>query len=105
MAWSQCMTTIPRGLLNVTLIEPPCTERYARWCERSANQLMISLLLDLIPKYTVEAVGGRFSCILQMQIREKNMPFYEEWIRESELQIKVFDCTQRAVIGWKGKEK
>ena len=26
--------------------EPPCTERYARWCERSANQLMISLLLD-----------------------------------------------------------
>lgn len=59
----------------------------------------------LIPKYTVEAVGGRFSCILQMQIREKNMPFYEEWIRESELQIKVFDCTQRAVIGWKGKEK
>ena len=61
--------------------------------------------LFLIPKYTVEAVGGRFSCILQMQIREKNMPFYEEWIRESELQIKVFDCTQRAVIGWKGKEK
>ena len=41
------MTTIPRGLLNVKLIEPPCTERYARWCERSANQLMISLLLDL----------------------------------------------------------
>ena len=30
------MTTIPRGLLNVKLIEPPCTERYARWCERSA---------------------------------------------------------------------
>ena len=48
MAWSQCMTTIPRGLLNVKLIEPPCTERYARWCERSANQLMISLLLDYI---------------------------------------------------------
>ena len=40
------MTTIPRGLLNVKLIEPPFTERYARWCERSANQLMISLLLD-----------------------------------------------------------
>ena len=29
-------------------IEPPCTERYARWCERSAAQLMVSLLLDLI---------------------------------------------------------
>ena len=26
--------------------ESPCTERYARWCERSASQLMISLLLD-----------------------------------------------------------
>ena len=28
------------------MIEPPCTERYARWCERSATQLMGSLLLD-----------------------------------------------------------
>ena len=28
------------------IIEPPCTERYARWCERSATQLMGSLLLD-----------------------------------------------------------
>jgi hypothetical protein len=27
-------------------IEPPYTERYVRWCERSANQLMVSLLLD-----------------------------------------------------------
>ena len=48
MAWSQCMTTIPRGLLNVKLIEPPCTERYARWCERSkiSHFLRNFLLLD-----------------------------------------------------------
>ena len=26
--------------------EPPYTERYVRWCERSATQLMGSLLLD-----------------------------------------------------------
>ena len=51
------MTTIPRGLLNVKLIEPPCTERYARWCERSANQLMISLLLDWAEGYYVSTVG------------------------------------------------
>ena len=29
------------------MIEPPCTDRYARWCERTANQLMVSFLLDL----------------------------------------------------------
>jgi len=29
------LTTTPRGVLLVKLIEPPCTERYARWCERS----------------------------------------------------------------------
>lgn len=23
------------------MIEPPCTERYARWCERSATQLRL----------------------------------------------------------------
>ncbi|MBB6023518.1 hypothetical protein HNR77_004619, partial [Paenibacillus sp. JGP012] len=27
-------------------VEPPYTERYVRWCERSATQLMGSLLLD-----------------------------------------------------------
>lgn len=29
-------------------VEPPYTERYVRWCERSATLLMGSLLLDLI---------------------------------------------------------
>ena len=28
-------TTMPQGVLHVKLIEPPCTERYARRCERS----------------------------------------------------------------------
>ena len=28
------------------VFEPPCTERYARWCERSTAQIMSSLLLD-----------------------------------------------------------
>ena len=28
------------------MIEPPCTDRYARWCERSADLLRVSLLLD-----------------------------------------------------------
>ena len=27
-------------------IEPPYTEPYVRWCERSTSQLMASLLLD-----------------------------------------------------------
>ena len=36
------------------MIEPPCTEPYARWCERSATQLMGSLLLDL-PYFTFSA--------------------------------------------------
>ena len=39
---------ISKGVLLVKLIELPCTERYARWCERSANQLMISQLLNSI---------------------------------------------------------
>ena len=28
-------TTTPKGVSLVKLIEPPCTGRYARWCERS----------------------------------------------------------------------
>ena len=33
--WFQCEITTPKRVLLVKLIEPPCTERYARWCERS----------------------------------------------------------------------
>ena len=46
------------------MIEPPCTERYARWCERSATQLMGSLLLDFGGQgwiRTIEVVDGRFT--------------------------------------------
>ena len=28
------------------VFEPPCTERYARWCERSVGKLITYLLLD-----------------------------------------------------------
>ncbi len=33
-------------MLLVKLIEPPCTERYARWCERSVGEIIAYLLLD-----------------------------------------------------------
>ena len=38
-------------MLLVKLIEPPCTERYARWCERSGNLVKfpsysIAILMD-----------------------------------------------------------
>ena len=29
-------------------IEPPYTERYVRWCERTGSQIMTTLLLDWI---------------------------------------------------------
>ncbi|WP_339062724.1 group II intron maturase-specific domain-containing protein [Tepidibacillus marianensis] len=36
--------------LLVCLNEPPCTERYARWCERTQNKIIIQLLLDYSEK-------------------------------------------------------
>lgn len=39
-------TTAPKGGLLVKLIEPPCTEQYARWCERSVGEIIAYLLLD-----------------------------------------------------------
>ena len=41
-------TTTPKRLLHVKLIEPPYTERYVRWCERSEGEIIAFLLLDLI---------------------------------------------------------
>ena len=34
-------------------IEPPYTDPYVRWCERSTSQLMASLLLDYIEFQTI----------------------------------------------------
>ena len=39
-----------KGVSLVKLIEPPCTERYARWCERSVGEIIAYLLLDLYDK-------------------------------------------------------
>lgn len=41
-----------------------------------------------------------FVCFI---FREKNSSFHEEWKIYPILHEKVFDCTRRAVIGWKGK--
>ena len=38
-------------MLLVKLIEPPCTERYARWCERSGN-------LVKFPSYSILKIGA-----------------------------------------------
>ena len=37
-------------MLLVKLVEPPCTERYARWCERSGN-------LVKFPSYSISLCG------------------------------------------------
>ena len=39
------------------MIEPPCTERYARWCERSVGEIIAYLLLDFIGRHMEEARG------------------------------------------------
>ena len=53
-------TTTPKGGVLVKLIEPPCTERYARWCERSVGEIIAYLLLDFaFPKDYPLRVGCR----------------------------------------------
>ena len=49
-------------------VEPPCTERYARWCERSATQLMGSLLLDFYQYYS-------FSTFTLQSFSENAIPY------------------------------
>lgn len=46
-------TTTPKRLLHVKLIEPPYTERYVRWCERSEGEIIAFLLLDFFYKRSV----------------------------------------------------
>ena len=36
------------GSSTFNLIEPPYTERYVRWCERTADEIIICLLLALL---------------------------------------------------------
>ncbi|MBN2771692.1 MAG: hypothetical protein JXR90_13425, partial [Spirochaetes bacterium] len=38
--------------------EPPCTERYARWCERTVGKIITYLLLDsVLIQFPVELAG------------------------------------------------
>ena len=40
-------------------IEPPYTDPYVRWCERSTSQLMASLLLDLLKSKIERLMSGQ----------------------------------------------
>ena len=53
-----------KGVSLVKLIEPPCTERYARWCERSGNHSDF-LLLDYNRKICI--------FLLYKSLRQKNL--------------------------------
>ena len=50
-------TTTLQGVSHVKLIEPPCTERYARWCERSKfPRLRKFLLLDFFNHLNLQII-------------------------------------------------
>ena len=51
-------------MLLVKLIEPPCTERYARWCERSGN-------LVKFPSYSIALANGYGKVTSKMTEQEK----------------------------------
>ena len=40
-------------------IEPPYTDPYVWWCERSTSQLMASLLLDLLKSKIERLISGQ----------------------------------------------
>ena len=67
------------GFVNcIYSIEPPCTERYARWCERSATQLMGSLLLDL-----PGVVSGGFPLSLLLPLKIKLLRIQQALAKEA----------------------
>ena len=91
--------------------EPPCTERYARWCERTATQLMGSLLLDSIrsgtqvqtaalvcggPRRAFPGLRGNFNlapgcwfCRFPVA-PDQVAPFFALWDRRSPLRLFFF---------------
>ena len=45
--WGSLTITIgKRNIRGNSSNKPPCTERYARWCERTGSQLMATFLLN-----------------------------------------------------------
>ncbi|MBM0343236.1 hypothetical protein EFT06_01355, partial [Staphylococcus pseudintermedius] len=66
-------------------IEPPSTEPYARWCERTSSQLMAILLLDfyfcLFGRYTSFVLYKKYHYSLNVFYRcitAKNLKLWEK---------------------------
>jgi hypothetical protein len=64
-------------------LKPPCTERYARWCERTAvrHRLLLDYLINL--KY-VQSVNGNIVTVAGEEIalsRSKKNDFMEAFAR------------------------
>ena len=72
-------------MLLVKLIEPPYTERYVRWCERSA--VTDRLLLDYkLNSPQGSAMDGRAPCGFLLSFGERGgiIGVWEMWERERE---------------------
>ena len=63
LRFSHCLSVCARQLLK-----PPCTERYARWCERTAVSHRLLLNLDKVEKtkhnirYITRIIKGGWRC-------------------------------------------
>ena len=84
-----------KGVSFVKLIEPPCTERYARWCERSVGEIIAYLLLDqtklhilincctngaLTCNHFTEEPFDLFTHTVFVKVGEKDLFIREDWL-------------------------
>ena len=63
-------------MLLVKLIEPPCTERYARWCERSKIPHQEEFSPTRYKRFS-EQVGGRMLMIGRLEELKQLEKFYK----------------------------
>ena len=76
------------------VFEPPCTELYARWCERSVGKLITCLLLDF-QKLFINTACARLSkrSIIDVSLE---FPRFEE-------KISIFTFTRAALPAGAGR--
>ena len=97
-------------MLLVKLIEPPCTERYARWCERSKiPQLRNFLLLDYstkkyyeIPQKHIENTEHMcytIDSVLKNRRTNAMDNYMEDWIG-IEAAASYLDVTKDTIRNW-----
>ena len=91
---SRALLAFPNVFWNINSDEPPYTERYVRWCERTPGELITRLLLDFSGSTLPGPLPGWYNEVMKHEI----MPILVCPVCKGKLELKTREEKEAEIV-------